>query len=86
LSDQACSVLNSQRILALATDPNPEMNFTVGNHPDPCEDPGMLQAKAERCRRLAAGISDRQASEVLKGMAQSYMDAARRFSVDSKQD
>jgi hypothetical protein len=69
----------------LATDPNPQINFTVGDHPDPCEDPGVLQAKAERCRRLAAGVSDRQASEVLKGMALSYMDAARRLSVNNKE-
>jgi hypothetical protein len=31
-----------------------------------------LTGKAERCRRLAAGISDRQASEVLRSMADNY--------------
>ena len=31
-----------------------------------------MAAKAQRCRRLAAGISDRQASEVLRTMAENY--------------
>lgn len=65
--------------MALATDPTREKNFSIGDLPDPCEDSGSLKAKAERCRRLAAGISDRQASEVLKGMARSYQDAADRL-------
>jgi len=34
--------------------------------------------KAERCRRLAAGISDRQAAEVLRSMALQYEDNAAR--------
>lgn len=43
------------------------------------EDRGALQAKADRCRRLAAGISDKQASDVLTGMAKSYQEAAERL-------
>nr|WP_314445040.1 hypothetical protein [uncultured Sphingomonas sp.] len=43
-----------------------------------------MRVKAERCRRLAAGISDKQTSEVLKGMAQSYLEAADRL--DGKAD
>lgn len=39
----------------------------------------MLIHKAARCRRLAAGISDEQASEVLTGMARKYQDAADRL-------
>ena len=31
-----------------------------------------LASRAERCRRLAAGISDRQAADVLRKMAQAY--------------
>jgi hypothetical protein len=75
----------SQRIFALATDPQLESNFQIGTLPDPCEDSGSLKAKAERCRRLAAGISDRQASEVLKGMAQNYQDAADRMTTDTSE-
>jgi len=36
------------------------------------ESAGDLARKAERCRRLAAGISDRQAAEVLRAMAVQY--------------
>lgn len=43
------------------------------------DDKGSLTAKAERCRRLAAGISDRQAADVLSNMARSYQAAADRF-------
>lgn len=43
------------------------------------EDEGDLTAKAARCRRLAAGISDRQAAEVLNQMARNYQDAADRI-------
>ncbi|UUR08687.1 hypothetical protein [Sphingomonas glaciei] len=63
----------------MATDPHREANRTIGDFEDPCQDSGVLQAKAARCRRLAAGISDRQAADVLKGMAQSYQDAADRL-------
>lgn len=37
-----------------------------------------LTEKAERCRRLAAGISDRQAADVLRGMALQYENGALR--------
>jgi len=37
-----------------------------------------LELKAQRCRRLAAGISDRQAADVLRSMALQYeADVAR---------
>jgi hypothetical protein len=36
-----------------------------------------LASKAAQCRRLAAGISDRQAAEVLRNMAQKYEESAR---------
>lgn len=68
----------------MATDPNPEMKFTIGDKSDLCQDSGVLQSKAERCRRLAAGISDRQAAEVLKSMAQSYQEAADRLTINPK--
>ncbi|HVF83357.1 MAG TPA: hypothetical protein VM913_04210 [Sphingomicrobium sp.] len=35
-------------------------------------DVAALAVKAERCRRLAAGILDTQASEVLRSMADDY--------------
>lgn len=70
----------------MATDPKREVNLVIGDTPDPCEDAGMLQAKAERCRRLAAGISDRQAAEVLTGMAKSYQDAAEGLAAKTKTD
>jgi hypothetical protein len=38
-----------------------------------------LADKAERCRRLAAGISDRQAADVLRGMALQYENSAARL-------
>ncbi len=68
----------------MATDPTREESFSIGDHPDPCGDSHLLRVKAERCRRLAAGISDKQTSEVLKGMAQSYLEAADRL--DGKAD
>lgn len=83
---QACIVLNRQRILALATEPTREVKLTIGEHPDPCGDSRMLKAKADRCRRLAAGISDKQASEVLAGMAQGYQDAANRLDAGNRKD
>ena len=43
------------------------------------EDAPALLAKAERCRRLSAGISDRQTSDVLTRMAMNYEDAAQRL-------
>ena len=39
---------------------------------DPTGNAQALTEKAERCRRLAAGVSDRQASDVLSRMADSY--------------
>lgn len=39
-----------------------------------------LNVKAERCRRLAAGISDKQASEVLRHMASNYEQSAAKLS------
>ncbi len=41
-----------------------------------------LNEKAERCRRLAAGISDRQAADVLRKMATNYEESAARLSGD----
>ena len=38
-----------------------------------------LSTKAERCRRLAAGISDRQAADVLRKMAVNYEKSAERL-------
>ena len=84
LSRGACNVLNRRRTFALASDPTSETKFSISSLPDPCEDSGSLKAKAERCRRLAAGISDRQAAEVLKGMARSYQDAADRLDGENK--
>lgn len=72
--------------MVLATDPNFETNFAIGPAVDPCDDPALLLQKAERCRRLAAGISDKQAAEVLKGMAQSYIDAADRLAGTNSTD
>jgi len=40
-----------------------------------------LTDKAERCRRLAAGISDRQAADVLRSMALQYEESAARLEV-----
>ena len=39
-----------------------------------------LTGKAERCRRLAAGISDKQASDVLRSMADNYERSAAQLS------
>ncbi len=63
----------------MASDPSSEKSFGIPFQLDPCEDSGVLKAKAERCRRLAAGISDKQASDVLKGMAHGYEEAADRL-------
>ncbi len=43
------------------------------------DDQDALSAKAARCRRLAAGISDRQAADVLTSMARTYQAAADRL-------
>jgi hypothetical protein len=63
----------------LASDPTIETIFSIGDQPTPVPNCSALQEKAERCRRLAAGISDRQAAEVLNGMARSYQEAAQRL-------
>ncbi|GAA4008681.1 hypothetical protein GCM10022211_22900 [Sphingomonas humi] len=63
----------------MASDPKIGFDIRVGDFPDPSEDSATLTAKAERCRRLAAGISDKQASDVLTGMARGYQDAAERL-------
>jgi hypothetical protein len=61
------------------------MSSDVATHPSPEEDHFMdqdaatLATKAERCRRLAAGISDKQASEVLRSMAENYERSAARI-------
>ena len=60
------------------------MSFSIATS-DHCEDSGTLKAKAARCLRLAAGISDKQASDVLKGMARGYEEAADRLRKDSPQ-
>lgn len=66
----------------LATHPTTEPDsFILSALPDPCEDAGSLHAKAERCRRLAAGISDRQTADVLKAMARTYEEAAERLAL-----
>jgi hypothetical protein len=67
----------------LATDPSrdPTADFNI-TLPDPCEDARTLAAKAERCRRLAAGISDRQTSSVLLTMAKGYEQAAERLKIE----
>jgi hypothetical protein len=70
---------DNQRTLTLASDPTYNAKFSIGDHADPCDDPVILKAKAERCRRLAAGISDWQASDVLKGMARTYEEAVDRL-------
>jgi hypothetical protein len=36
-----------------------------------------LLAKAAQCRRLAAGVCDREAAEVLRAMAENYEAGAR---------
>jgi len=42
-------------------------------------DAAELSRRAERCRRLAAGISDPQAAEVLRTMAANYEQSAARI-------
>ena len=49
----------------VATHPQNELN-------ENSEQAALLAGKAERCRRLAAGISDKQASDVLRSMAENY--------------
>ena len=63
----------------MATDPNRDAEFNIQHIYDPCEDAISLKAKAERCRRLAAGISDGQTSDVLTRMARNYQEAADRL-------
>ncbi|WP_205481713.1 hypothetical protein [Sphingomonas arenae] len=43
-------------------------------------DAAELALKAERCRRLAAGISDQRAADVLRTMAANYEQSAARLS------
>ena len=64
----------------MASDPKRNLqDISISPLPDPCEDAGSLIAKAKRCRRLAAGISDAQTSEILRNMAINYEDAAQRL-------
>ena len=49
----------------MATQPKQEMD-------EAGEQASLLAGKAQQCRRLAAGISDRQAAEVLRSMAENY--------------
>lgn len=63
----------------MASDPTPEPRPVPGNSAECREEIGSLRIKAERCRRLAAGVSDKQAADVLKGMARNYQDAADRL-------
>ncbi|GAA4016653.1 hypothetical protein GCM10022280_14650 [Sphingomonas swuensis] len=60
--------------------------FIVNTLPNPCQDGDSLLAKAERCRRLAAGISDSEAADVLRRMAVGYEEAAERLAVTSLGD
>ena len=83
---RVCIVLNCRRTFALASDPSFESNFGIANSSDPDENAATLNVKAERCRRLAAGISDKQASDVLNGMAHSYQEAADRLAAPPKKD
>ncbi len=53
--------------------------FAIDPALDPCQDADTLVSKAKRCRRLAAGISDRQTSDILVTMAHNYEDAAARL-------
>lgn len=57
-------------------DPSAFGHASSGGMPTRSEE--TLTEKAERCRRLAAGISDRQAAEVLRSMALQYEDGALR--------
>ena len=53
---------------------------TTENQTAAVEQYEKLAGKAEQCRRLAAGISDRQAAEVLRSMANTYERSAERLS------
>lgn len=57
----------------MATDPHQSLS---GNLQDPSfseeRDPLQLREKAARCRRLASGVSDRQAADILRSMAATY--------------
>lgn len=68
------------RINILATDPNREEAPLDGPAlTDPGDNAAVLSDKAARCRRLAAGVSDRQAADVLTAMARNYEEAAERL-------
>jgi hypothetical protein len=54
-------------------------DFAIDPALDPCQDADTLVSKAKRCRRLAAGISDRQTSDILLTMARNYEHAAARL-------
>jgi hypothetical protein len=57
----------------LATNPNaPAPPGVVNECPDQVAEVAELAVKVERCRRLAAGVSDPQAAEVLRSMARHY--------------
>jgi hypothetical protein len=62
----------------LATDPTQTPADRIDGEPRPGnnDNPGDLLEKAARCRRLAAGISDRQAADVLRTMAHNYEQSA----------
>lgn len=67
----------------LATDPTSDFSaLDLSRLSDPCDDLMTLQKKAERCRRLAAGISDRQAAEVLTALALGYEASAQRLTTE----
>lgn len=66
----------------LATDPTRTDRMNVAPPREASEDAPALLAKAERCRRLSAGISDRQTSDVLTRMAMNYEDAAHRLKLE----
>lgn len=74
------------RYSSLASDPTDSFPLTIPSLPDPCADAQHLAVKAERCRRLAAGISDRQTTDVLLKMAATYEEAAERLKVTESQD
>lgn len=57
------------------------MNSVAQQHErQDAETSGDLARKAERCRRLAAGISDREAAEVLRAMASQYENGSSEMS------
>ena len=66
----------------MATDPTRNDPMNAAPPHDASEDAPALLAKAERCRRLSAGISDRQTSDVLTRMAMNYEDAAERLKTE----